>query len=138
DPPRANANLARARLLLVAGPEVTARPAAKAQRQLRRALAKDPRALEARMALARLLVGQGRKGQALKVLDAGLKWPYPGPQPVAFFLYTAERHRAAGDAETARDLARRALRRLDPSGKAAAGIRRHFGLQTGSDGDAAS
>lgn len=98
-----------------------------AETAYRRALTLDPRFLPARRALASLLQGQGRPGEALAVLEDGLPWPYPGERAVGFYLQTAELYRRAEQQTAMREVARRALRRTSNE-RLAQTIRRRFGL----------
>jgi len=129
NPARATHDFTRARLALLAPDQPEAARLAAAERNFRRALAKDPRLIKARMGLANLLQARGDQAQALHVLEAGLKWPYPGPRPVALFMRVATMRAALGDPEGAVAMARSALRRL-PADQTATrqAIRERFGL----------
>lgn len=112
NPARAKLHYTRGRLYRVAPPGAEARPRERAERAWRTALAKDPRLIEARMALADLYLAADRPEEALAVLEAGLKWPYPGTRPLGLFLRTADLRDRLGDRGGAVALARRALERL--------------------------
>lgn len=60
------------------------------------ALAQNPQHFESRMALAQLLMEDGRREDALKLLEDGLVWPYM-KDPTEYYLTTAQARLAAGD-----------------------------------------
>ena len=123
NPVRASIDHTRARLYLLAPEGSEASPRAKAEAAWRSALEKDPRLLEARMGLANLYADRGAKGRALAVLEAGLKWPYPGAKPLGLFLRTADLRQETGDLAGALAVARSALERLPQK---RAGLRRRI------------
>ncbi len=112
NPARAKLHYTRGRLYRVAPAGAESRPRERAEAAWRTALAKDPRLIEARMGLADLYLAGDRPEAALAVLEAGLKWPYPGTRPLGLFLRTADLRDRLGDRAGAVALARRALERL--------------------------
>lgn len=68
--------------------------------QYEQAMALDPRYLDARFRLARLLLGRNRIEQGVAVLEGGLIWPYPNSElKQQFYRLTAEMRRILGDQE---------------------------------------
>jgi tetratricopeptide (TPR) repeat protein len=98
-----------------------------ARRAYERALRLDPRFLPARRALASLLRRQGNPGEALAVVEAGLRWPYSDDRPVGLFLQAADLHWQQGRRDEARRLARKALKRTN-NPRLARSVGQRFGL----------
>jgi len=129
NPARAALDQARARLYLAAPEAAGGRPEQQAEYAWRRALRKDPRMLKARMALARHYLERGEKGKALALLEDGLRWPYPGAQPLGLYLLTADLRDRLGDRPGAVELARKAMDRLpEGSERLRRALRERYGL----------
>jgi O-antigen ligase len=131
NPVRARLDHLRARLFLVAPDMTRELRFARAEGAWQRALGKDPRLLEARLGLAGLYHGQGQGKEARALLEAGLKWPYPGTEPVPLYLRTAQQRSMHGDRSGAEELARKALARIPGDSGPARAIRERFGLRDG-------
>ncbi|MEF8982917.1 O-antigen ligase family protein [Thiohalorhabdus sp.] len=143
NPARAGLDHLRARLYLAAPDAAEVEVRRRAEAAWRAALAKDSRHMEARMGLANLYLSQERPQAARAVLEAGLKWPYPGPRPLGLYLRTAALRDRLGDHAGALALARSALGRIPAGGEQArqALLARYPALEgapeEGEDGDGA-
>ncbi|MFB6261339.1 MAG: O-antigen ligase family protein, partial [Thiohalorhabdaceae bacterium] len=112
NPARAELDHVRAGLYLAAPESAGVDKEKRAEAAWQAARAKNPRFLPARMGLANLFMAQGKPDRALAVLEAALKWPYPGPKPLGLYLRTAALRDSQGDHAGALALARSAMDRL--------------------------
>lgn len=78
----------RGEMVSVLNPSVIPNSYPSAEDCFKRALAIDPLYLPARQALAQLIRQKGQKSQALDLLAAGLRWPYPVFDPMPYYEET--------------------------------------------------
>ena len=108
NPLRAETPAIRGELLL----QPPGREPAAAQAAFERALRLDPRAVRARLDLARLHRQAGREARALAVLEAGLALEYGRRDPLPLLRLALQWRREAGDTAIARRLQQRIEQRL--------------------------
>ncbi len=80
----------------------------KVMRNYAHALALEPRGYQARYLYARFLLNQGRREEARRVLEEGVKYTYgSGESLIPYYAFTAQLRAQAGDREGAASLVRR-------------------------------